>query len=245
MMKMHQAILSICLLLGFVIGAKADIGNRYGLPQLYHSEISAAEAYILTTRDRGNKSKNAFSNAVIIDVRRVSEHLAGHPPKSYSIPFPHIAGSAAMPNDSTNYIGYDLSRNSDICFVEGCENDTNRDGTLIPQDFVSYVESLFPDKDTYILTLCRTGYRSVQAANLLTRAGYTNIRNIWEGFIGQPKYVYDGGTVRTPPEQLDLNHDDNLDDTDKDGWAGFQGLPVSTKIHPRRIYSLYRDLYHQ
>ncbi len=150
-----------------------------------------------------------------------------------------------MPNDSGDYIGYDLSGYPDICFVDGCDDDTNRDGTLNPQDFVSYVESLFPNKDKPILTLCRTGYRSVQAANLLTRAGYTNVRNIWEGFVGQPKYVYDGGTVRIPPEQLDLNHDDVLDDADKDGWAGFQGLPVSSKILPRRIFSLYRDLYYQ
>ena len=244
-MKLRRSVLSICLFLGVTTGgvATADLGNRYGLPQLYHSEISAAEANALTSHDRGNKSGNEFANAVIIDVRRVSEHLAGHPPKSYSIPFPHVEGKANEPNDSTDYIGYDLSGNPDICFVDGCDDGTNNDGTLNPDDFVSYVESLFPDKDAHILTLCRTGYRSVQAANLLTSAGYTNVRNIWEGYVGQPKYVYDGGTVRVPPEQLDLNHDGNFDDADKDGWSGFQGLPTSTQIHPERIFSPYSYLY--
>jgi rhodanese-related sulfurtransferase len=244
-MKLRRSVLSISLILGVATGgvATADLGNRYGLPQNYHSEISAAEANVVTSHDRGNKTGNEFANSVIIDVRRVSEHVAGHPPKSYSIPFPHVEGSASMPNDSTDYIGYDLSGNPDICFVDGCDDDTNNDGTLNPADYVSYVESLFPDKDTPILTMCRTGYRSVQAANLLTDAGYTNVRNIWEGYVGQPKYAYAGGSVKIPLEKLDLNHDNNFDDSDKDGWAGFQGLPTTTKIHPQRIFSPFSYLY--
>lgn len=244
-MKLRRSALSVCLFLGVTSGgvATADLGNRYGLPQIYQSEISAAEANVVTSHDRGNKSGNAFAGAVIIDVRRVSEHLAGHPPKSYSIPFPHVDGNADEPNDSTGYIGYDLSGNDDICFVDGCDEGTNNDGTLNPDDYVAYVESLFPDKDTFILTLCKTGYRSVQAANLLTSAGYTNVRNIWEGFVGQPKYAYAGGTVKLPLEKLDLNHDGEFTDADKDGWSGFQGLPTSTKIRPGHIFSPYSYLY--
>jgi rhodanese-related sulfurtransferase len=244
-MKLRNSVLSISLVLGIASTgvATADLGNRYGLPQVYHSEISAAEANVLTSHDLGNKTGNDFSNAVIIDVRRVSEHLAGHPPKSYSIPFPHVDGSPNEPNDSTGYIGYDLSYNPHICFDAGCDDGTNNDGTLSPDDFVAYVESLFPDKDTHILTLCRTGYRSVQAANLLTDAGYTNVRNIWEGFVGQPKYAYDGGTVKIPLEQLDLNHDGSFTDADKDGWTNFQGLPTTTRIQPERIFSPYSYLY--
>ena len=225
--------------------ASADLGNRYGLPQIYHSEISAAEANLMMKHmgEHGGHHGKKHQKPVIIDVRRISEYVAGHPPKAYNIPFPHVDGSANQPNDATGYIGYDLSGNPDICFVPGCDDGTNNDGTLLPSDFVDYVQSLFPDKNTPILTLCRTGYRSVQAANLLTRAGYTNVRNIWEGFVGQPKYVYDGGAVRMPLEQLDLNHDSVFDDADKDGWAGFQGLPTSTKIKRNRIFSPYSDLY--
>ena len=248
-MKFRRSSFLICLFLGATTGgvATADLGNRYGLPQIYQSEISAAEASALTSHDRGNKTGNEYANAVIIDVRRVSEHVAGHPPGSYSIPFPHIAGNPGEPDDSTDYIGYNLSGNDLVCFDDGCDDGTNKDGTLNPQDFVDYVESLFPDKNTHILTLCRTGYRSVQAANLLTNAGYKNVRNIWEGFVGNPKYAYDDstGAVKVPLEQLDLNHDRKFTDADKDGWSNYQGLPTTIKINPQRIYSPYSDLYYQ
>ena len=75
------------------------------------------------------------------------------------------------------------------------------------------MESLFPDKkNTHILTLCRTGYRSVQAANLLTAAGYKQVPNIWEGFVGNPEYGYDDatGAVKVPLQQLDLSTMTNL-----------------------------------
>ncbi len=81
-MKIYKVVLLMGLVFSVNATALADIGNRYGLPQLYHSEISAAEAYLLTTHDRGRKHKRKFAKAVIIDVRRISEHLVGHPPKS-------------------------------------------------------------------------------------------------------------------------------------------------------------------
>jgi rhodanese-related sulfurtransferase len=242
-MKFRKSVLSISMALSMAAGgtALADLGNRYGLPQIYQSEISAAEAYVVTSHDKGNKTGNEYANAVIIDVRATEEHAAGHPPKSYSIPFPHVKSRPSEANDSNGYIGYDLSYDDDICFVDGCDDDTNKDGTLNPDDYVAYVKSVFPDLDTPILTMCATGYRSVQAANLLTRAGYTNVRNIWEGYTGQPKYAYQGGNIVLPPVQLDLDH--NNATVDKDGWAGFQGLPTSTKIHPQRIDSRFSDLY--
>jgi hypothetical protein len=45
-MKLRNSVLSISLVLGIASTgvATADLGNRYGLPQVYHSEISAAEA---------------------------------------------------------------------------------------------------------------------------------------------------------------------------------------------------------
>lgn len=248
-MKLRQSVISISMVLSVTAGgiANADVGSRYGLPQLYHSEISAAEANEIMTGHRWGKHKHGkkLSKPVIIDVRRVEEHLAGHPPNSYSIPFPHVTGSSDAPNDSTDYTGYDLSGNSDICFVPGCDDDTNNDGTLDPDDYVAFVENLFPDKNTPIMTMCKTGYRSVQAANLLTNAGYTNVRNIWEGFVGQPKYAYTGGSITLPLVKLDLNHDGVNDDLDKDGWTNFQGLPTTTKIHHKRIFSPYDFLYYQ
>lgn len=246
MMKIKHSVISMTLIasLSAATTASADLGSRYGLPQVYASDVSSAEAYLLTSHDRGHKYSRHHKNPVIIDVRRVSEYVAGHPPGAYSVPFPHVDGSPNAANDATDYDGYDLSGDPDICYTDGCDDDTNNDGTRDPADYVAYVQKLFPDKDTPILTLCRTGYRSVQAANLLTNAGYTNVRNIWEGFVGQWKYAYDGGDIAEPHVRLDVNHDDAFTDADKDGWSGFQGLPVSTRIHPRRIFWDRVDLYY-
>jgi len=186
-------------------------GNRYDLPRNYHSEISAAKAYILTNHNQGNVGESEFANAVIIDVRTVEEYGAGHAPKSSNIPFPHIH---SRPNKS-DYIGQN------------------------PEQFVSDVLAAFPDKSTPILTMCRTGYRSVLAANLLADAGYTNVRNIWQGFVGRTK-------VDTAGNTLDLNNNGiDGDPGDLDGWSGYQELPVSTKLLPQLIYTPYEYLYYE
>ena len=185
-------------------------GNRYSLPRAYHSEISSANAYILTNYNQGNVSKSEFANTVLIDVRTVEEYGAGHPANSYNIPFPHIH---ARPNKS-DYIG----QNS--------------------EQFVNDVIAAFPDRSTPILTLCRTGYRSVLAGNLLAAAGYTNVRNIWEGFVGNTKVDTTGAT-------LDVNNDGEITDKDRDGWSNYQDLPYSTKLLPQLIYAPYEYLYYE
>ena len=252
------------------VHAEVGEGNRYNLsPRLYDSEVSAAKAYILTNYDRGNKRKDEYANAILLDVRRVEEHVAGHPPGSYSIPFPHITGSPKCANDDgvtpcanpaydptdpnsaeflppSGYIGYDVSVDQEIGFRDPDMND----GTIPIGDYVAYVESVIRDKDTPILTLCATGYRSVQVANALVKYGnYTNVRNIWEGFNGQKKYAYDRGNIALDengdPIPLDLNNDGVADNDDRDGWAYFQELPVSTKIHPKKIDADFADLYYQ
>lgn len=185
-------------------------GNRYDLPRDYHSEISAAKAYLLTHINQGNVGDSEFSNAVLIDVRTVEEYAGGHPPKSYNIPFPHIQSRPNRPD----YIGQD------------------------PVTFVNDVMAAFPDKSTPILAMCRTGYRSVLAGNLLADAGYTNVRNIWQGFVGNTK-------VDTAGNTLDLNNNGvDGDAGDKDGWSGYQELPVSTKLLPQLIYAPYAHLYY-
>lgn len=218
---MYKKLLSIigCFTLVSITTAVFAEGNRYDLPRLYQSEISAAKAYLLTSHNKGQKSRghnfrDAFSNAVIIDVRTIDEHTDGHPNKSYNIPYPHIYNRKDSP-DMHPYIPQD------------------------PVQFVNDVLAAFPNKSTPILTLCRTGYRSVLAANLLTEAGYTNVRNIWQGFVGNPK-------VDTSGNVLDLNNNGVDGDLgDLDGWSGYQELPVSTKLHPRRIYQAYAWLYYE
>ena len=200
-------------------------GNRYGLERRYHSEISAAAAYLATNHDLNHRFSNynggrdrhdRHRNAVIIDVRTIEEYVGGHPPGAYSIPYPHIYNRQNNP-DKGDYIGQP------------------------DEDFVAAVEALNLPKDTLIITMCRTGFRSVNAGNLLADAGYTNVRNMWQGFKGNLKQDNNG-------EDADLDGDGIANGSDPysgdlDGWANFQSLPVSMKLSPSLLYSPYMSMY--
>ncbi len=54
----------------------------------------------------------------------------------------------------------------------------------INQQFVAQVSQVVVDKATPILLLCRSGVRSLEAANLLEKSGFTQLINILEGFEG-------------------------------------------------------------
>jgi rhodanese-related sulfurtransferase len=54
----------------------------------------------------------------------------------------------------------------------------------INQQFVEQVSQMVADKTTPILLLCRSGVRSLEAANLLENSGFTQLINILEGFEG-------------------------------------------------------------
>ena len=208
--------------------------NRSGICGNYHSEISPAEAFVDTVVNRGKWSSHSkhdkwgkhSNRPVIIDVRSTSEYKAGHPKHSYNVPSPYIYQYCNPQVDG-------IDRKPDGACISG--------GDRIPQppeDFASYVESIIPNKNTPIYTLCRTGVRSVGAAEILTNAGYTNVRNIWEGFVG----VYltapfqDADQLDPTPLPVDLNHDGELTDEDKNGWRNHQGLPYETRLLRKLIY---------
>ena len=172
---------------------------------------------------------------LILDVRSIPEYVAGHPEHAINAPYPYIY----------QYCN-EQGRHPDGACKSASKND---DGSIqqIAQDpaaFVAYIEQRIPDKDTPIYTLCRTGVRSVGAANLLTDAGYTNVRNIWEGFWGvkltAPKTQADGSVALA---SVDLNHDGVVDDLDNNGWRNHQGLPYDTRLLPRLIYQPMADIY--
>ena len=202
--------------------------NRYNLPRNYHSEISAAEAYLKAIADQhgfGHERRDEHEandlHPVIVDVRSIPEYVAGHPERAYNIPYPFIYQECEQ-------------RQPDGACING--------GARTPQDdtvFVDAVMAAVPNKDTPIYTLCRTGHRSVLAANLLTAAGYTQVRNIWQGFVGQTKVDFFGNAP------LDLNHDQQITDADKDGWRYYQGLPYETKLRPRLLYQPYIYYYYE
>lgn len=70
--------------------------------------------------------------------------------------------------------------------------------------FARQVQQLVPDKETLLILLCRSGKRSAAAAEVLTKAGYTQVLNIGEGFEGNLDADGHRGT--------------------QDGWR-FHGLP--------------------
>ncbi len=222
--------IAVLCLLPFSVFADGTDGNRYNLMRAYHSEISVASAYLNTTDDdRHERRKHRkrhdddgdddSAQAIILDVRTIEEYVGGHPRRSYSIPFPHIYNRQRNP-DKGEYIPQD------------------------PNDFVAAVNALDLPKDTLIITMCRTGYRSVLAGNLLADEGYTNVRNMWEGFVGRLKQNIVTG------DDLDLNGDGAVVGIrsdpysgDIDGWANFQELPVSMKLKYRLLYEPYISLY--
>lgn len=200
--------------------------SRSGLCGHYNSQISPAEAFLNAVVKRGKWSRPS-ERPVILDVRSTPEYKAGHPEHSYNVPYPFI------------YQSCDKRHPDGACASGG--------GPRMAQDdvaFVTYVQSIVPDKDTPVYTLCRTGVRSVAAANLLADAGYTNVRNIWEGFVGinlsAPKVQAD---LTVMVETVDLNHDGVVNDMDKNGWRYHQGLPYETRLLPNLVYRDMAYLY--
>jgi rhodanese-related sulfurtransferase len=207
--------------------------NRRGICGDYASEISPAEAFLDTVVKRGKWSRPSLK-PVIIDVRSTPEYKAGHPEHAYNVPSPFIY----------QYCDEQGRRPDGACIKSVNPGGDDK----IPQpgpDFVSYVESIIPDKETPIYTMCRTGVRSVGAAELLKNAGYKNVRNIWEGFVGiyltAPFQDFDGTNYVEGP--VDLNHDGELTDEDKNGWRNHQGLPYETRLLPKLIYQPRADTY--
>lgn len=199
---------------------------------IYKSEISNTRAFLETVVKRGKWTRPS-EGAVILDVRSIPEYKAGHPEHAYNVPYPYV------------YQYCDgQGRTSDGACIKRV---TQMDQTVA--DFVAYVEKILPNKDTPIYTMCRTGVRSVGAANRLTEAGYTNVSNMWEGWVGvnlkAPQVVgYDedeNPIIADAP--VDLNHDGLLTDGDKNGWINHLGLPIDTRLLPKQIYQPYADLY--
>lgn len=163
----------------------APDGNRYYKQRYYAGEISAAKAYVdavLQNDTDGWRRYRRPKQLVILDVRTTGEYKAGHPDGAYHMPYPRVYRGCV----------------DDLRTEDGeCQNGKTYDVTQAPADLFAMVEDLFPDKDQPLATLCRTGSRSVDAANVLSSPetflgpeyegrGYKNVYNIWQGFVGQP-----------------------------------------------------------
>jgi len=71
-------------------------------------------------------------------------------------------------------------------------------------DFVDHVSGAVPGKNTPLMFMCRSGVRSLQAAEAMTEAGYTKCYNLVGGFEGK--------------------HDDDGHRSTVNGWK-MDGLP--------------------
>lgn len=68
-------------------------------------------------------------------------------------------------------------------------------GAPINPNFITDVQKQVPDTNTPVLLLCRSGQRSLAAAQLLEHIGYTQIINITEGFEGIPDANQQRGNI--------------------------------------------------
>jgi len=92
-----------------------------------------------------------------------------------------------------SYVGFvDLSPlNKNALFIEWV---TFPEGRINP-DFAAQVEGAAADKDAPVLFLCRSGVRSIAAAQEMTTRGFTKCLNVLEGFEGDPDGTRHRGTV--------------------------------------------------
>lgn len=134
----------------------------------------------------------------LIDVRTPDEYiLVGHPEMAYNIPFPTLDfGNPSL----------------------------GRKKVQITEDhFVENVKKRFREDDI-ILLICRSAFRSVGAANALTKAGFKNIYNVVDGFEGKSSLVQghdNKDTGHTGPKNIN-------------GWKN--KLPYTYHIHDNLSY---------
>lgn len=88
-----------------------------------------------------------------------------------------------------NYVGV-----PDVQRLLTVEWQTFPSGAVNP-DFVSQVERAGVPKDAEVFTICRSGVRSISAAQALTAAGFEAVYNVLEGFEGDKDSAGHRGTV--------------------------------------------------
>jgi len=85
----------------------------------------------------------------------------------------------------------------------------------VNDNFVSAVEKRIKakglNKQSPVILMCRSGYRSADAANLLAKAGYKNVFNLVDGFEGDKAESGKGQRVVNGWKNSDLPWSDELD----------------------------------
>ncbi len=125
------------------------------IPAIAYQDVTPTDAYSLAA-----SSPNVF----ILDVRTIAEWTwVGHPGVNKS-------GAGSQLDGKVVNISVMIDINNELV-----------DNPF----FIRSVENMFQDKENVtLITLCRSGGRSVTAAKALEAAGYTNVMNMVTGFEG-------------------------------------------------------------
>lgn len=124
-----------------------------------HHYLTPQEAYDFMTKDA--------ANTLFVDIRT-----------PYEVQF---VGHTEMMDANIPYLTYDYS---------GWDDKTKEYKRSFNSGFVTQVEdalvkkAMGNNKDARIILMCRSGDRSARAADLLAKAGYTNVWSQIEGFEG-------------------------------------------------------------
>ena len=157
-MKLNASLIALPLLLGMTTTA---IAGDQDLPEAKQTErglyLNAGEAHALKEAEG--------SNIALVDVRTRAEAAFVGMPSNADAMIPFLNINLDQWDDENNF--FELSRN---------------------EDFLASVELLLArmnlDKDSKVLLICRSGGRSAAAANLLAKAGFSQVYTITDGFEG-------------------------------------------------------------
>jgi rhodanese-related sulfurtransferase len=151
----------------------------------------------------------------LVDVRTRAEYaLLGHPPGAYNVPWRLATNDFQIKGGPYNggkalFTGYQLSAKPN-------------------PDFMGVIKSLFKPSDK-LLIISSAGEQGAQAAEALSKAGFSQVYNLAHGFLGQPLILEKQAELAEKFSPL-YGSRGRLN-----GWV-FWGLPVSHGLDPRYIY---------
>lgn len=161
-------------------------------------------------------------DTVLIDVRSIEEFVGGHAPDAVNVPYPRVTGAG---KDDPGYIG------------------------MTDAEFLAEIVKRIPNRDTPIIAMCQGGGRSALAGNILAKAGYTNVRSVWSGYMGRTLTDTDGKPLDVNGNGVingvtkDASGEVMKDPGDMDGWAGFNDLPTTKAIDASHVVDRFKERY--
>jgi len=133
-------------------------------------EKQTANAQYLNAVEAANFKKVQGSKALLLDIRTPSELVFVGSPTEMDLNIPLITLDYAQWDKTKSAFKKVLNKN----FVS---------------DLTTYIKAKRLTKNSPIILLCRSGKRSAKAANLLSRAGYTHLFTVVDGFEGDKQKV--------------------------------------------------------